>query len=53
MLIHWLPSSWKQGYRSAWGRMPLYAQIPAMVLAIFIFYQFMNAEVQSFIYFQF
>lgn len=53
MLIHWLPSNWKEGYRRVWGRMPLYAQIPAMVLAVFIFYQFMNAEVQSFIYFQF
>ena len=53
MVIHWLPSSWKQGYRSAWARLPLTAQIPAMLLAVFIFYQFMNAEVQSFIYFQF
>ena len=33
--------------------MPLMAQIPAMVLAVFVFYQFMNAGVQSFIYFQF
>lgn len=53
MLVHWLPSNWKEAYKNAWKQMPLMAQIPAMVLAVFVFYQFMNAQVQSFIYFQF
>jgi len=53
MLVHWLPSNWKEAYKNAWKQMPLRAQIPAMVLAVFVFYQFMNAQVQSFIYFQF
>jgi len=53
MLVHWLPSNWKEAYKLAWNRLPLTAQIPAMFLAVFVFYQFMNAGVQSFIYFQF
>jgi len=53
MLIHWLPGSWKDRYTSAWGHLPPVAQVPLIVAAVFVFYQFMSAEVQSFIYFQF
>ena len=53
MVIHWLPDTWKRRYRIWFARMPLPLIAVAVVLAVFIVYQFVTAEMQAFIYFQF
>ncbi|MDR1739055.1 MAG: MBOAT family protein [Candidatus Symbiothrix sp.] len=53
MLIHWLPENFKQRYRLLFARLPLWAMVLTVVAAIFIIYQFVTAELQAFIYFQF
>ena len=53
MIIHWLPDNWKRRYRIWFARMPLPLMAAAVVLAVFILYQFVTAEMQPFIYFQF
>ena len=53
MLIHWLPERWKRRYRLAFSRLPLFWMALAVVSIIFFFYQFITADLQSFIYFQF
>ena len=53
MVIHWLPDNWKRRYRIWFARMPLPLMAVAVVLAVFIVYQFVTAEMQPFIYFQF
>ena len=53
MLIHWLPERWKRRYRLAFSRLPLFWMALAVVGIIFFFYQFITADLQSFIYFQF
>lgn len=53
MIIHWLPVNFKRRYRLAFSSMPL--PVMAVFLAIFVFviYQFITADLQQFIYFQF
>ncbi len=53
MVIHWLPTDWKRRYRILFARMPLSAIWLAVVVCIFVVFQFVAAEMQPFIYFQF
>jgi D-alanyl-lipoteichoic acid acyltransferase DltB (MBOAT superfamily) len=53
MVIHWLPDRFKRWYRYNFAALPLPLQLLAVVVAIFIIYQFATAELQPFIYFQF
>ena len=53
MVIHWLPTNWKRRYRLAFSAMPLWLMVLVVCLAIIVIYQFVSAEMQPFIYFQF
>ena len=53
MAIHWLPTNWKRRYRLWFSAMPLWLMVIAVCLAIVVIYQFVSAEMQPFIYFQF
>jgi len=53
MTIHWLPENWKRRYRLAFASLPLPAMCIACILAVLVIYQFVSAEMQPFIYFQF
>ena len=53
MIIHWLPENWKRRYRLAFASFSLPVMCVICILAIFIIYQFVSAEMQPFIYFQF
>lgn len=53
MIIHWLPEQWKRRYRLAFAALPLPVMCIACIAAVLIIYQFVSAEMQPFIYFQF
>ena len=53
MVIHWLPTNWKRRYRLAFSAMPLWLMVIAVCVAIVVIYQFVTADMQPFIYFQF
>lgn len=53
MIIHWLPDKWKRYYRLAFARIPLIPMAALVVVFVFIIYQFVTADLQTFIYFQF
>lgn len=53
MIIHWLPERFKRRYRICFAKMPLLLMLLVCTVAIFIIYQFVSAEMQPFIYFQF
>ena len=53
IIIHWLPTRFKRRYRICFAKMPLPLMAIVTVLIIFICYQFVTAEMQPFIYFQF
>ncbi|MCR5050903.1 MAG: MBOAT family protein [Paludibacteraceae bacterium] len=53
MIIHWLPTNWKRRYRLWFAAMPLWLMVGAVCVAILIIYQFVTADMQPFIYFQF
>ncbi|GAP72265.1 poly(beta-D-mannuronate) O-acetylase [Candidatus Symbiothrix dinenymphae] len=53
MLIHWLPDNFKRRYRLSFARLPTVAIAIIVVMSVFIIYQFVTADLQSFIYFQF
>ena len=53
MVIHWLPTNWKRRYRLAFSAMPLWLMVFVVCVAIIVIYQFVSAEMQPFIYFQF
>ena len=53
MVIHWLPARWKRWYRLNFAMLPAPAIGAAVVIAVFIVYQFITADLQAFIYFQF
>lgn len=53
MIIHWLPERTKRRYRICFAKMPLPLMMIVSVMIIFIIYQFVTAEMQPFIYFQF
>ena len=53
MLVHWLPDRWKRRYRIAFARLPLAVMALVVALIVFVVYQFITADLQTFIYFQF
>ena len=53
MIIHRLPTNFKRRYRLWFANMPLPVMALIVVLAVFIIYQFVTADLQKFIYFQF
>lgn len=53
MAIHWIPERMKRRYRYSFAKLPLPLMVLVCALAIFIIYQFVTAEMQPFIYFQF
>ena len=53
MIIHWLPEHFKRRYRLWFAKMPTLLLVIVSLLAIFIMRQFVTADVQPFIYFQF
>jgi len=53
MLIHWLPTDWKRRYRLWFTAMPLWLMVLVVALTIVVVYQFITADMQPFIYFQF
>jgi hypothetical protein len=53
MLIHWLPTRWKRWYRVRFAILPIWAIVLIAVLTVVVVYQFVTADMQAFIYFQF
>lgn len=53
MIIHWLPENFKRRYRFLFSRMPLPFMTICVACIIFVIYQFVTADLQKFIYFQF
>ena len=53
MIIHWLPDRFKRRYRLWFAALPLPLIILAVVAAVLLAYQFITADMQPFIYFQF
>ncbi|MCR4860346.1 MAG: MBOAT family protein [Bacteroidales bacterium] len=53
MAIHWLPVRWKRWYRINFAMLPLPVMALAVVAVVFVVYQFITADLQAFIYFQF
>ena len=53
MVIHLLPARWKRRYRLTFASLPLPLMAVVVALIIFVLYQFVTADTQPFIYFQF
>ncbi|MBR1569431.1 MAG: MBOAT family protein [Bacteroidales bacterium] len=53
MIVHWLPERFKRRYRIAFSRLPLFWMAVVVALIVLFFFQFITADLQSFIYFQF
>ena len=53
MTVHWLPVRFKRSYRLWFALMPLWLMIIVVVATVFVLYQFVTADLQPFIYFQF
>lgn len=53
MAVHWLPARWKKWYRIRFANLPLPLMAVAVALVVFVVYQFITADLQAFIYFQF
>ena len=53
MIIHWLPTRWKRWYRINIALLPLPVLALLVLIVVFVVYQFITAELQPFIYFQF
>jgi len=53
MVIHWLPDNFKRRYRLWFATMPTWLLIVVTVVSVFFIYQFITADLQPFIYFQF
>lgn len=53
MIIHWLPDRFKRRYRIIFAQLPLPVMALCVMLAVFVVYQFVTADLQAFIYFQF
>ncbi len=52
-ILHWLPTKTKNWYKGRFVLLPIWAKIVATVLIVFILAQFVSADIQPFIYFQF
>ena len=53
MVIHWLPTRWKRWYRVQFALLPIWLIILLAALTVIVVYQFVTADLQAFIYFQF
>ena len=53
MLIHWLPTKAKRWYRLHFALLPIWAILLLTVVTVVVVYQFVTADMQAFIYFQF
>ena len=53
MVAHWLPSRVKRWYRIHFALLPIWTIILIAVATIVVVYQFVTADMQAFIYFQF
>ena len=53
MAIHWLPARWKRWYRINFALLPVPVIAAIAVAVVFVVYQFITADLQAFIYFQF
>ena len=53
MVIHWLPTRWKRWYRVQFALLPIWLIILLAALTVIVVYQFITADMQAFIYFQF
>ena len=53
MIIHWLPSRLKRRIRMQFCSFPIWIILLLVVATVFIVYQFVTADLQAFIYFQF
>jgi D-alanyl-lipoteichoic acid acyltransferase DltB (MBOAT superfamily) len=53
LLLHWLPTRWKEAYRGAFIHTPILAKAAIVLVCSFIIYQFKTSDLQPFIYFQF
>ncbi len=53
MAVHWLPVRFKRRYRLWFATMPLWLMVLVVTAAVVIIYQFVTADLQPFIYFQF
>jgi hypothetical protein len=51
--IHWIPEQFKDRYRSLFAQMHPVLWVAVAVASVLVAYQFMAAESQPFIYFQF
>lgn len=53
MVIHWLPTRWKRWYRIRFCMLPWWAIVLISIVTVVAVYQFVTADLQAFIYFQF
>lgn len=53
LAVHWLPVRWKRWYRLNFALMPVPVIALAVIIAVVLVYQFITADLQAFIYFQF
>ncbi len=53
MIIHWIPENFKRRYRLLFAQLPLPVMAVSVALFVFVIYQFITADLQKFIYFQF
>ena len=53
MVIHWLPERFKRRYRLWFASLPLWLMVVVAAAVVFGVYQFVSADLQPFIYFQF
>jgi len=53
LIIHWLPSSFKQRYRDGFAALPVWAMVLVTAGVIVVIYQTVTADMVPFIYFQF
>ena len=53
MFIHWLPTRFKRWYRVRFAILPVWMIILLAALTVVVVYQFVTADMQAFIYFQF
>ena len=49
----WLPARWKRWYRINFAMLPVPVLVFAVVAVVLLVYQFITADLQAFIYFQF
>lgn len=53
LILHWLPQSWKDFFKDKFIQSHDAVKIAFTVFVVFVIFQFISAELQAFIYFQF